>query len=484
MEAMKINSQSFKQPEAIQPKSEKQASVDTILSEYGNSIQRKAIGEEEPLQKKANNTGLPDNLKSGVENLSGYAMDDVKVHYNSSEPAGMQAHAYAQGTDIHIGPGQEKHLPHEAWHVVQQKQGRVKATMQMKGKVNINDDTGLETEADVMGAKAISAKADKIPSVSLQLKALNNYNNPVQRVLTIDNGDFSGVNEIKKIGGNAEGAFLVSDGPGKIVIKAANGIDSTVMAYNLAKDFGVATPKGRYMDLATPSGIILKAKASTFCKTLSAQLDKAAGITIWSLVDGDTIDNYKHDISGSGKDNGSKAGAEKESQFEQDPRNFEEVGRMFIYDAAILNMDRFKLEFGNNTAMNPGNLMVEKGRTVAIDQDFANVDKDNSKPNSQLDDYKGSMGRMIEMLKNPQALAASLCDKLATVDKLLAFKGKEAYVKRGLEQGLAILSELANDKNPRLDNLIAWTKTFRADTDLDAANIKEYWKSLLPKVKE
>jgi hypothetical protein len=27
-------------------------------------------------------------------------------------------------------PGQEQHLPHEAWHVVQQKQGRVKPTGQ------------------------------------------------------------------------------------------------------------------------------------------------------------------------------------------------------------------------------------------------------------------------------------------------------------------------------------------------------------------
>ncbi|GAL35435.1 translation initiation factor 2 [Vibrio maritimus] len=82
-------------------------------------------------------------------------MDDVKVHYNSSKPAQLQAHAYAQGSNIHIGPGQEKHLAHEAWHVVQQKQGRVKPTMQMKGKVNINDDASLEREADVMGAKAL-----------------------------------------------------------------------------------------------------------------------------------------------------------------------------------------------------------------------------------------------------------------------------------------------------------------------------------------
>jgi hypothetical protein len=109
------------------------------------------------IQKKANNTGLPDDLKSGIENLSGFAMDDARVHYNSSQPAQLNAHAYAQGTDIHVAPGQEKHLPHEAWHVVQQKQGRVQATKQMKGSVPVNDDKGLEYEADVMGARALAS---------------------------------------------------------------------------------------------------------------------------------------------------------------------------------------------------------------------------------------------------------------------------------------------------------------------------------------
>ncbi len=130
---------------------------------------QRAAEEEEPLQgkfessapaqreQKPNNTGMPDNLKSGIENLSGYSMDDVKVHYNSDRPAQLNAHAYAQGTDIHVAPGQEQHLPHEAWHVVQQKQGRVQATMQMKAGVPVNDDAGLENEADVMGAKALSS---------------------------------------------------------------------------------------------------------------------------------------------------------------------------------------------------------------------------------------------------------------------------------------------------------------------------------------
>ena len=124
-------------------------------------LQRATLPEEEkPVQGKfttqlqANNTGMPDNLKSGVESLSGMDMSDVKVHYNSSKPAQLSALAYAQGNDIHVGPGQEKHLPHEAWHVVQQRQGRVQPTMQMKESVPVNDDPGLEHEADVMGAKA------------------------------------------------------------------------------------------------------------------------------------------------------------------------------------------------------------------------------------------------------------------------------------------------------------------------------------------
>jgi Domain of unknown function (DUF4157) len=151
-----------------------------LLQGKFQTIQRKGGGWEEeellqgkfePIQPKKNTTGLPDSLKSGVENLSGISMDDVQVHYNSDKPSQLQAHAYAQGTDIHIAPGQEKHLPHEAWHVVQQKQGRVQPTMQMMGKVNVNDDAGLEMEADVMGAKAMHRST---PNTAInQLSSIN-----------------------------------------------------------------------------------------------------------------------------------------------------------------------------------------------------------------------------------------------------------------------------------------------------------------------
>jgi hypothetical protein len=98
--------------------------------------------------------GLPARLRAGIEALSSLSMDGVRVHYNSARPAQLQAHAYAQGADIHLGPGQERHLPHEAWHVVQQAQGRVRPTIQAKG-LPVNDDEQLEREADHMGERAM-----------------------------------------------------------------------------------------------------------------------------------------------------------------------------------------------------------------------------------------------------------------------------------------------------------------------------------------
>ncbi|WP_197286121.1 eCIS core domain-containing protein [Paenibacillus sp. FJAT-27812] len=166
------------QPSAMQPHNLLQ-----LQSKIGNravtQLLRSGAGSKrsEPIQRERNQTGLPDQLKTGVESLSGLAMDDVKVHYNSSKPSEVNALAYAQGTDIHIGPGQERHLPHEAWHVAQQKQGRVKPTVQLKD-ASINDDAGLEHEADVMGMKANQAaggpeqlEQSSAASTSIQMKA-------------------------------------------------------------------------------------------------------------------------------------------------------------------------------------------------------------------------------------------------------------------------------------------------------------------------
>ncbi len=112
------------------------------------------------LQRKTGPGGMPVALSSGIERLSGHDVSDVSVHVNSSRPQNVGAEAIAQGNDIHIAPGQERHLPHEAWHVVQQREGRVQPTTSVAG-VAVNDDPGLESEADRMGQAALQRVASE-----------------------------------------------------------------------------------------------------------------------------------------------------------------------------------------------------------------------------------------------------------------------------------------------------------------------------------
>jgi hypothetical protein len=180
----------FGEPAFIQPNRTVQARLKT--------------GQEQT--KKENNTGLPNHLKAGAENLSGYSMDDVKVHRNSSKPSQLQAHAYAQGSDIHLGPGQEKHLAHEAWHVVQQKQGRVGPTG-FENNVAVNDNSALESEADKMGQ--LMTKGNKASSNN----KVNNQNSQAAQGNTVQKYS-------KKAGklGRKYGFNRVSD-DGKLAVK-------------------------------------------------------------------------------------------------------------------------------------------------------------------------------------------------------------------------------------------------------------------------
>lgn len=102
-----------------------------------------------PLEQKQNHTSVPDNLKAGIEDLSDFSLDDIRAHYGLRNPADVQTHAYTDGiNDCHIAPGQEQYLPHEAWHVAQQKAGRTKPTIEIGG-MPINDNDSIEHEDDL-----------------------------------------------------------------------------------------------------------------------------------------------------------------------------------------------------------------------------------------------------------------------------------------------------------------------------------------------
>lgn len=156
----------------LPPVQTKQGQMPPIQAKRGKPVQRK---------NSASQGNLPVQLRQNMESMSGVSLDDVKVHYNSDKPAQLQAEAYAQGNDIHLAQGKEKHLGHEAWHVVQQKQGRVQPTIQANNGVGINDNPALEKEADVMGDKAQALQL-KPQQETIQAKSSGSV---VQRVVSV-----------------------------------------------------------------------------------------------------------------------------------------------------------------------------------------------------------------------------------------------------------------------------------------------------------
>jgi hypothetical protein len=107
---------------------------------------------------------MPEKVQQKMESTMNADFSDVNIHVGS-KASSVGALAYAQGNDIHFAQGKfnpntsdgQALLGHELAHVVQQRQGRVKATTSVNG-LPVNDDRSLEKEADMMGAKAAAAK--------------------------------------------------------------------------------------------------------------------------------------------------------------------------------------------------------------------------------------------------------------------------------------------------------------------------------------
>jgi hypothetical protein len=129
----------------------------------GKIIQRKGGHGVEafqvPMRQKAGGLPLPSEVRTKMETAFAADFSDVRVHIGH-EATSLGAIAYTWGTNIHFAPGQynphtlqgQKLLGHELWHVLQQKQGRVKNPF--GGGVAVVQDHALEAEADRMGIKA------------------------------------------------------------------------------------------------------------------------------------------------------------------------------------------------------------------------------------------------------------------------------------------------------------------------------------------
>lgn len=116
-------------------------------------------------QLKAGSGNMPEDVRGQMEGAFQTDFSNVNIHQNSQSATDVGALAYTQGNDVHFAPGQFKPntsagqelIGHELTHVVQQREGRVQPTTQAGG-MPVNDDKGLENEADVIGRKAAHGK--------------------------------------------------------------------------------------------------------------------------------------------------------------------------------------------------------------------------------------------------------------------------------------------------------------------------------------
>jgi hypothetical protein len=107
---------------------------------------------------------MPAAVQAKMEHAFGTDFSSVRVQESAAAPA-LGALAFTQGESIQFAPGQyqpesaagQQLLGHELSHVVQQRAGRVQATTEAGG-VAVNDNAGLEAEADRHGALAAAGE--------------------------------------------------------------------------------------------------------------------------------------------------------------------------------------------------------------------------------------------------------------------------------------------------------------------------------------
>ena len=123
--------------------------------------------------KSSSSSGMPDETLNKMSSSFGTDFSDVNIHSDSKSATDAGALAYTQGNDIHFAPGQydpssqsgQELLGHELTHVQQQREGRVQANNEVNG-MPLNDDKGLEAEADEGGRMAVQMKEDSIKTAS------------------------------------------------------------------------------------------------------------------------------------------------------------------------------------------------------------------------------------------------------------------------------------------------------------------------------
>jgi Domain of unknown function (DUF4157) len=153
----------------------------------------------------SNQTGIPTPVLRKMEGFLGQEFSNVRVQTNSPSAVEIGAQAYTHGNQLHFAPGKfqpetatgQQLLGHELTHVVQQQQGLVKPTIQLKNGLIINKEASLESEADNYGRQIANFQGNTFSNIR-NISNINKAQTPQQPVLQ---AAWEETTEIKKYNG-------------------------------------------------------------------------------------------------------------------------------------------------------------------------------------------------------------------------------------------------------------------------------------------
>ena len=160
----------------LEPVQREEGEDEEPMQGKGESDQKvKAIQPKINLAPSGGGKSMPEPVQQKMEGAFGADFSGVRIHEGPQAKA-INAIAYTQGSNIHFQPGKyqpdiqsgQELLGHELTHVIQQKAGRVDAP-QGKG-IPINADSGLEAEADTLGAKAARGEQVLVAGVTTEIQ--------------------------------------------------------------------------------------------------------------------------------------------------------------------------------------------------------------------------------------------------------------------------------------------------------------------------
>jgi|GEM_PF-1260357 uncharacterized protein (TIGR02594 family) len=265
-------------------------------------------GGDSPAQMKTDG-GMPGDLVGGFAQTTGHDLSNVQVHYNSNAPSQVGALAYAQGNDIHLGPGQEQHLAHEAAHVVQQREGRVQANTSVNGMA-VNDSKSLESEADSMGAKAAQMKTAQFKAVEDESENAKSEGNGAKQMKTaqlkaaedeseVAKGDEKGPKQLK------EGDDPLKVGSGQVTFDSEGNDDAKSRYFSRVVHWpggvsGVTIGRGYDLGQRTKKSCEAHLKAAGITGSQSTLLLESVGLTgkaagDWVTANKDKVGSISHE---------------------------------------------------------------------------------------------------------------------------------------------------------------------------------------------